>query len=367
MLDSSILDPRMMQGAVPAQFMPPPQGPGGMLSGAVPTAPQSAPLPMPMQEGRSAAPAPMPSQSPIPDTSLLGRIGAAFNGGLLGGGASTGLPQGGANPSFLDRLHNNSLMLMALGSGMMGAPTFATGLSRGMQAAIPAIQEQQKLAYQNYQIGMQQQSMKATYDALTKMGALPQEAMAAALGNQDIMKAVSARYIEPQGQIVKTGSGPFGDIYSEYNARSHTLTPVNRLASGGGAGAQSGGASGGGGAQGWLAPGVTDLNEDLTGFDYLKQFNQNFQAAVTHYMNGESMPTGNPRTGFVQNVKAVAQRVGNDIGQPVDDTTFIARRQMRNRLSDASPNSLGGQVTTGNTALGHLADVSDAALAHDHA
>ena len=74
------------------------------------------------------------------------------------------------------------------------------------------------------------------------------------------------------------------------------------------------------------------------------------------------MPTGNPRKGFTQTVKMIAQKYGADTGQSVDDATYSARRTMRNQLSSSAPSSLGGQINIGNTAAGHLADLTQKAL-----
>lgn len=334
----------------------------GLLSGAIPVASQSAPIGAPQQQ--SAPPA-------IPETSFLGRL----FGGLLGGGGSTPAPGiGGAQePSFLgklgDTLHNNSLMLMALGGGMMGAPTFGMGLSRGMQAAIPAMHAQNQLALQQYQIALQQQNMKATFAALQKMGASPEEALAAAAGNQDIMKAVVAKYVEPAGQWVQGPTDQFGGTHpGVFNPRSQTFTPASQLplgaiTQGAGPGAQSDGSQAGPAGSSFFAKGVTAVDSDLVGDDYLKQFSPEVRAAVLNYIDGKTMPSGYSRPGFVQTVKAIAQKYSNDIGQPADDTTFVARRQMRNQLSSANPSSIGGQLNAGNTAMDHLADVSDAAVA----
>lgn len=120
-------------------------------------------------------------------------------------------------------------------------------------------------------------------------------------------------------------------------------------------------AAGGGTASGYLAKGVTAVDNSLMGTDYLNQFSPEVQAAVLDYRDGKSMPTGNPRAGYTQAIKMIAQKFGNDTGMPADDTTFAARRQMRTELSKGTPGSLGGQITFGGTSLGHLADVAEKA------
>src|SRR5262249_50678639 len=83
------------------------------------------------------------------------------------------------------------------------------------------------------------------------------------------------------------------------------------------------------GSTGFLAPGVKQIDSSLTGDNYLKQFSPEVQSAVKAYVNGEAMPTGNPRKGFTQTVKMIAQKYGNDTGVQVDDAAFAERRKMR--------------------------------------
>jgi len=98
-----------------------------------------------------------------------------------------------------------------------------------------------------------------------------------------------------------------------------------------------------------------------TGDDFLSQLPLTYQQAVKNYVGGQTMPTG--RGGFVQEIKLLAQKYGNDIGMPADDTMFNARKAMRNSLSVTTPNSLGGQMQFLNTGIGHLATMSDNAIA----
>jgi hypothetical protein len=122
----------------------------------------------------------------------------------------------------------------------------------------------------------------------------------------------------------------------------------------------SGGGNGQSGAGG-LAN-LANVDSSLKGDDYLKQFAPEIQAAVKNYVNGESMPTGNPRQGSVQMVKLIAQKYGADLGQPVDDNTFTARHKAVTGLASTTPGSLGGQMTYARTSLNHLGDVADAAV-----
>lgn len=94
-----------------------------------------------------------------------------------------------AQPGFGTRLSSllgrNSNMLMAMGAGMMGAPSLAQGMSRGFAAAIPASAQDTKQA-------LQQSSIQESYKALIAAGASPADALAAVY-NPEVMKALTPR------------------------------------------------------------------------------------------------------------------------------------------------------------------------------
>jgi hypothetical protein len=102
-----------------------------------------------------------------------------------------------------------------------------------------------------------------------------------------------------------------------------------------------------------------NVDPNLSGWDYAKQYPTEIQDAARAYMNGGTMPTGNPRNqGIATMAKMVAQKVAADLGRPdlADDTLYPQRRQMQVELAKTtSPQSVGGQITFGGTALGHLA------------
>jgi hypothetical protein len=109
--------------------------------------------------------------------------------------------------------------------------------------------------------------------------------------------------------------------------------------------------------------GIPGENAELTGEDYLNQFSPSFRAAVKDYVAGRSAPVANPRAPAVAWVKRAAQKYGQDIGEPVDDTTFAARRTYRTQMASAQPGAVGGQRNLLTTSLGHLADVAERAEA----
>lgn len=198
------------------------------------------------------------------------------------------------------------------------------------------------------------QNQQAQYQAFIGAGMTPQNAMLAVL-NPEAAKTLVGETLTNREKYQKTGVDAFGnENYGFVNERDQTINgrPIGQGETG-----ASSPASGG-----FLAPGVKSIDSSLTGKDYLAQFSPEVQAAVDNYVQGKSTPTGNPRKGFTQTVKMIAQKYGADTGQQVDDATFAARKTMRNQLSSSAPASLGGQINIGNTAAGHLADLSQKAL-----
>lgn len=279
---------------------------------------------------------------PVPQTSLLGRIGSLF-------GDRAGSVLGGVG----DALDSRRNTLMALGAGLAGAPTLGTGISRGLTGAIPASQLDRQQGFQN-----------ATLHFLTSRLGMPPDQAQMVVSNPALMAQLAPQIFgAKQMQFTQVGEDMFG------NKKFGFVDPVHGQVfdqSGQPVGTGGGNSAGDMGAQSYLAPGVKALDSSKVGEDYLKQFSPETQAAVNDYIGGKSMPTGNPRAGFTQAIKQIAQKYGNDIGTPADDTTFSARRTMRTQLSSAAPNSLGGQLNTGNTAIGHLADASQKALDLDN-
>jgi hypothetical protein len=204
-----------------------------------------------------------------------------------------------------------------------------------------------------------QQNLKSQYDAIRQTlitnGEAPSAASSKAMlavMNPEAGKTIISEALSNKEKFQATGEdGLGGKTYGFVNERDQTINgkPI--------------GADGSGSGGGLLADGVKKIDSSLQGKDYLDQFSPEVQAAVQNYVDGKSMPTGNPRKGFTQTIKMIAQKYGADTGQSVDDASYVARRTMRNQLSSSSPSSLGGQINIGNTAAGHLADLSEKAVA----
>lgn len=196
------------------------------------------------------------------------------------------------------------------------------------------------------------QNLKAQYDALVPVLG-PQKAMLAVM-NPEAGKTLISEAMTNKADWGVIGEDMLGNKqYGWINKIDQTIN--GKGADGSGAGANSPNV-------GYLAPGVKQIDSTLTGDDYLKQFSPEIQAGVKDYIDGKSTPTGNPRKGYTQAVKMIAQKYGSDIGVAADDVNFAARKTMRNQLSSSAPSTLGGQINIGNTAAGHLADLSQKAL-----
>jgi hypothetical protein len=349
-----MLTARQSQGLPPMGAPAPAQLPATSAPAIGTTSPPSmiAPLPgQPQGSGEALGPSLGGGMAGSPSpfgalASLFSPSGAPANAAAPAASATLGTPAAGTpaapaaastGPDLLARLTAGAANLTTGGNPLAGIMNAIGGLATGART------DRQGLA---------QQAMAATFQSLVRAGVDPATAQAAAL-NPEILKTIAAAHFDTKPQFTQIGEDMFGNKqYGFVQPNQLKVTP----AGGGG----TGGA--GQGAGGYLAPGVTQVDQGKSGDDYLAQFSPEVQAAVKAYVGGESMPTGNPRKGFTQAVKMIAQKYGQDIGLPADDTTFAARRQMRNQLSSGGPSSLGGQINVGNTALGHLADLSRKAL-----
>lgn len=181
------IDPRPpMAGTAPVGMLGPEMG-GPM--GAVPNATQPASMPMagpiPLPQPRPAAP---PEAAP---TAGLGSPQPAATPQVSGSPAEGAIDMRDAPVGMLskvwDGIKNNSNLLMGMGAGMMGAPSWATGFSRGFAGAQAGAGADYK---QNYQAGSSQQ----LYTALVNAGVPRQQAIAATT-NPELAKTLMASYI----------------------------------------------------------------------------------------------------------------------------------------------------------------------------
>ncbi|MHC2867989.1 hypothetical protein ACVIYH_009122 [Bradyrhizobium diazoefficiens] len=201
-----------------------------------------------------------------------------------------------------------------------------------------------------------QQNLKAQYDAtrqlLQQNGLSPQEASSRAMMavmNPEAGKTILTEALTNKEKYGVVSENPIeGKKYGFINERDQTIDgkPI--------------GASTGQTSASLLAPGVSGYNPNLSGDAYLGQFSPEVQAAVKAYINGDVLPSGNPRQqGIASQAKTIAQKYGADMGIPVSDATYAEKRKYRTELGTNSPNSAGGQAKAFNQGISHLSALAD--------
>src|SRR6185312_12631835 len=166
--------------------------------------------------------------------------------------------------------------------------------------------------------GIAMAQLNATYQSLVKSGVPEPTARAAAL-NPELLKTIAPEYFGGY-KVVQTGESPLGKQFA-VQGPGGKFYPIGGDS---GPGSVAGGGSASGvGTMNLLAPGVKQFNASLSGDDYLNQFGPEVKAAVKAYMNGDVLPSGNPRSqGIATLAKTVAQKYGQDMGIPVSDATY---------------------------------------------
>lgn len=265
-------------------------------------------------------------------------------------------PAAPAGPSLIDRIldPNKAATYLALGAGFAGAPSFGTGMRRAFSNAVPAVAADRAFS-------TKQQSVADTYRALVAKGVPPAEALAASQ-NPEIMKATAAKYFEAKPRVPhKLGTDMMGnDIMGSFDPNTGRFYDAGNNPIGGGTANGGKGTTIPGSNANVLAKGVTEYNSELPAEEYLAQFSPEVKASIESYVNGDTMPTSNPRLkALATKVKEWAQTYGSKANIPVSDAEFSRKRTMQNQIGSSSPNSMGGILSNGKSAFGHLATLSD--------
>ena len=192
----------------------------GMLSGIPGVAPAAAPAAPPVPSASSpssmdAAPWPAgPVGRPVtPPEAAAPNENAAPPQRAMESAPTTGSPAEGAIDltdapvGMLSKvwkgIQDNSGLLMGLGSGMLGAPSWATGFSRGVAGANAGAQ-------QDYKQNQQQSGQQSLYTALVKAGVPKQQAVAATM-NPELARTLMADYIGTRKSEIKTLKDSMGN------------------------------------------------------------------------------------------------------------------------------------------------------------
>lgn len=204
-----------------------------------------------------------------------------------------------------------------------------------------------------------QQNLKAQFDATRSalMANGVPEAQASSTAMLSVLNPEAAKTVLPEMLTNREKYGVIsenpieGKKYGFVNERDQTINGKSL-----GAGGSSLG------TPGMLAPGVQEYNPSLSGEDYMKQFSPEVQAAAKAYINGDVMPTGNPRAqGIATLAKTVAQKYGMDTGVPVNDQLYAQKRKMQTDLASSGNSSMGGILSNGKSSFKHLAEYTESA------
>lgn len=294
----------------------------------------------PPQQQQRPDPAQLPQTSmPVESPSPVG-----MPAGPQGQQAPQAQPAPPAGPGMLDRLTAGATNFTTGGNPIAGLFNMIGGLSTGQRTDPGGIAQQNQVA-----------TAQALYHALAKSGRYtPEEAKGmaiAAAGNPGLATALLPQAFGTKYEA-KTIKGPLGD------ESLVAFDPIRGTIKSSGGEDGNGMSSGQGGPQ-MLAPGVKKYDPTLTGPDYMSQFGPEVQSIAKAYLNGDQMPTGNPRLqGMLPFSKTVATKYAQDMGIPFSDNIYNEKRKMRTDLASSGNSSMGGILANGDSSFAHLAEAA---------
>lgn len=310
-LGTPMVDPANagMPGAQPAPPVPLPQP----RPAAAPSPQAAAPQTVDDTTQKSNVPVAPQSGPPVPESSLMGRIGQGMK-------------------DFGDNVGNHTSMLLGMASGLTGAQSWGTGLSRGFAGAAVGQQVDQKQGNQNQ-----------TVQALIKRG-MPEDMARAAAGNPAILQQIIPQMFgakQRKYKVIKDALGNETPAFADetagklYDTAGREITPGNNTATTAGAAEQN------------YDP-VSHRDEA-----FLKSLDPTTAAAVKDIADGNMSASG-------RNLQKLMPYVAR-YEQGFSTGTFTSRNKFNTEFGSQSPSAAGGQKVLMGTALGHLGEAADAA------
>jgi hypothetical protein len=236
-------------------------------------------------------------------------------------------------------------------AGMANFRPKENGLFPGLMQAMQGFSTGQRTDPQ----GMQQAQLTATYQALRQkmqaQGMPPQEADATARAlalNPELLKASGPAFMDTKPTFGVIGQNQLGvNQYGFIQPNQKTVTPATTASGGSPVGAQGG------------------IDPSLTGPEFLDAVRKDPQLGPGKAEMVKAIAEGRQPypSGFLLKTP-FGQWLTTAVGQyePGLDATLIGQRSTFNKqMGSSSPTSVGGQKNLMGTALGHLAEVSDAA------
>lgn len=230
--------------------------------------------------------------------------------------------------SLLDRLmtnlgnfrDQNRMTLMALAGGLAGSQNWGQGLGRGFTAAAATMPAQNTLNNQN-----------ATISYLMKAGMSPDMARSIS-SNPALMQAVIGEMTGLEPPKTQTLTGPLGSQLMQWNPQTRKWE--NAL-----------GGTGGGA----INPANLPANwESMNPTERLNALDPVTRGMVQTVLSGGALPPN--RMAFIMGL-------AKQVDPSFTENDYTAAKQMAGDLEKASPNSLGGLMSNGFSAFGHLGDL----------
>ncbi|SHN66514.1 hypothetical protein [Bradyrhizobium erythrophlei] len=298
------------------------------------TAPATVPMPQPRPvaaptPAAASSPPPTPSVDdttqksnvpvqpqnapPVPQSSLLGRIGQGIK-------------------DFSDATGAHTATLLAAAGGLAGAPSWGTGLSRGFTQAAAALPIDQRSNNQNQ-----------TVQALIKRG-MPEDMARAAAGNPVIMQQIVPQMFGAKQRkftVIKDALGNETPAFADEAAGKLYDTAGKEITPGGNAISSVSHAE----------PNYDPVTRRDEGF--LKSLDPVTAAAVKDIADGNMSGTG-------RNLQKLMPYVAR-YEQGFTTGTYTSRNKFNTELGSQSPSTVGGQKVLMGTALGHLGEAAEAA------
>jgi hypothetical protein len=184
----------------------------------------------------------------------------------------------------------------------------------------------------------------------------------AAVRDPNIMKAVAAKYFETKPAehvMIKSDFG--GETPATFVASANAGKGGYFDAEGkplGGSGGAGGAASGLPGTS-ILKPGVK-YDSELPAEEWINQFDPALAGMTKALVAGDEIPSGNPRLKtMVLKAKEFAPIYAAKKGETYSETLYQQKRQMMTDLARSTAGSIGGILSNGKSAFGHLANLGD--------
>src|SRR6185437_5494417 len=195
-------------------------GPFGSLAPVLPSlpvAPAAAPAPtsLPVAAADIPLPRPRPAAAPQPISTVDDTTMPANATPTIGQGAPPTAPAPAVPAASLagrlgqmmvdadSKIAPHTATLLALAGGLAGAPSWGTGISRGLTAAAAALPMDQKMA-------LQMGGIQQTYKALVQQGVPPQLALASVY-NPTVLQSTLQNYVTDRQWQVKTVKDMIGN------------------------------------------------------------------------------------------------------------------------------------------------------------